>query len=183
MGSIAALQIVVSSLALQSPFSATHLACLLTGVKCRYRTAFLIAGVTCMYMARMPSRWCQIFCLSGISTATSKCRFLIHSYGNKEFCSWSSIPSMTNRLAVDLFILLWLRLSWHYQMSQTEQWLPGPELYSGRKYVVLAAEQQGCSGPLAPSYGECAGSSAGTRTFLWAGVREMQFLSQRKVAK
>lgn len=52
MGSIAALQMVVSSLALQSPFSATHLAChlILTGVQCRYRTVFLISGVICMYV-------------------------------------------------------------------------------------------------------------------------------------
>lgn len=50
--SITALYMVVSPLALESPFSATHLTCLLilTGVQCRYRTMYLHSRVTDMYV-------------------------------------------------------------------------------------------------------------------------------------
>ena len=123
--SVAAVQTVVSSLAQQSLFSATHLVCLLilTGVQCKYRMTCLNSGATHMYVVASV-RTCAIEVVPDIlplwnSTAASKSRFLINSYSNKEFCTWSSTHCVTNRLAVSLFILLWLHLSWRCQMSHT----------------------------------------------------------------
>lgn len=119
--SVTAVQVVISSLALWSPFSATHPACLLilTGVQSEYRTMCLNSVVTCVYMV-VSTCTCivkAIFYLPRTSRATSKPRFLILM--EAKFCRWSNTPCMTDSLAVGLFILLWLHLSWHRQMSCT----------------------------------------------------------------
>lgn len=125
------------------PFQATHVACVLTltRVQCSCRTVSLNPGVTPMYvvalMCPVLSRWCHIFCLSVISTATSNPSFEL-ILTETEFCSWSSTPCMANRLAVGLFILLWLHLSWHYKChtQQVAAWT------KGRRCLFLAAQQQ-----------------------------------------